>query len=154
MYAIQIGPRTDKACRLCRLYQGQTRYVHLKIVPKTDKVCTLYRLYRGQTRYIGYTDYTKVRQGMHSAHCKDGSKDRQGMYSVQIVPRTDKVCTLYGLYQGQTKYVHCTDCTKEWQGMFTIQIVPRTNKVCRLYRMYQGQTRYVHYRLHQDRQGM
>ena len=126
MHTIQIVPRTGKVCMLFRLVQGLTRHVGytdctkdrqgmytVQIVPKTDKVCTLYRLYRGQTRYIGYTDYTKVRQGMHSAHCKDGSKDRQGMYSVQIVPRTDKVCTLYRLYQGQTKYVHCTDCTKE-----------------------------------------
>ena len=47
------------------------------------------------------------------------------------------VCTLYRLYQGQTRYAHCTDCTKDRQGIYAIQIVPRTNKVCPLYRLYQ-----------------
>ena len=69
MKDIQIVPITDKVCTLYRLYQGQTRYTE-HIVPRTDKVCTLNILDQGQTRYV---------------HCKD----RQGMYAIQIVPRTD-----------------------------------------------------------------
>ena len=132
IYTVQIVPRTDKVCTLNILYQGQTRYIHstlyrlyqgqtgcmytVQIVPRTDKVCTLYRLYRGQTRYV---------------HCTD--QDRQGIYSVQIVPI------------GQTWYLRYTDCTKDRQGIYTEHIIPRTDKVCTLYRLYQGQTRYVRY---------
>ena len=53
------------------------------------------------------------------------------MKDIQIVPITDKVCTLYRLYQGQTRY--------------TEHIVPRTAKVCTLNILDQGQTRYVRY---------
>ena len=69
----------------------------------------------------------------------------QCMYTVQIVPRTDKVCTLYRLYQGQTRYLRYTDCTKDKQGMSIVQIVSMTDKVCTLYRLYQGPTSYERY---------
>ena len=126
MYTIQIILRTDKVCTLYRLYQEQTRYVHytdctdrqgmhtIQIVPRTVKVCRLYRLYQGQTRYVTlYLLYQGQKRYLGHTDC---TKDRQGMCTIQIVPRTGKVCTLYRLYQGHLRYVHCTDYTKNRLG--------------------------------------